>query len=376
MREPRPGDRVTANVVLTQKLTQGGMGHIWIAEHETLAIEVAVKLLWPDQELSGDALARFLREASLAARVKNPHVVTVFDSGVSELVGPYLVMELLEGEDLEARLADGRTLDLEEASLLFEQVGGAISHAHEVGLVHRDLKPANVFLQRTASNRLFAKVLDFGIAKDFDRPMTEIDAPSFGTPSYMSPEQIMGRDVGPSSDAYALGLIAFRALTGTSAVAREAREALGIGAYKLALPAPSSKKSELPPGLDTWFAKACAFSVSDRFETLEEQTRDLVAVLRAPHVRTTVTANESERTLAPRPAVAPPERTVPAKGRTVPLAAWILGLGVVRLDGGRAGFLRAFARSLQICLLVPPLIWDKDTRGLHDRSMGTVLVRR
>lgn len=266
-------------MVLVEKLGAGGMGHVWIAEHRALRTEVAVKLLWPCRELAPRELERFLREASAAARVKSPHVVTVFDTGVSELVGPYVVMELLEGEDLEQRLSRDEKLSCEEVSRIFSQISDAVLQAHESGLVHRDLKPANVFLVRGPNRAAFAKVLDFGIARDLDDPLTVSESIVIGTPGYMSPEQACGGEVTIASDLYSLGLVAFRALTGTHAISRSSREAFGVAAYKLELPRPSSRRFDLPAAFDAWFAKACAYSPEDRFENAHEQAMSLAQAL-------------------------------------------------------------------------------------------------
>lgn len=277
----RVGVSVTETIVLRERLGQGGMGEVWIAEHKALRSEVAVKLLKTSRPATpgDDTLIRFLREASAAARVKSPHVVTVFDSGISETVGPYVVMELLEGEDLESRLNRDGPLSPEQAAMLFVQLGHAVGQAHEAGLVHRDLKPGNIFLVRVAAQPIFGKVLDFGIARDLEDPITQGEPIVIGTYATMSPEQAEGREVGPSSDLYALGLVAFRALTGTHAISRESREALGAAAYRLPAAKLSVINRNLGSEVDAWFAKACAYEPSARFPDAETQCAALAAAL-------------------------------------------------------------------------------------------------
>ncbi len=349
MRTPEAGDHVTENVVLVEKRGAGGMGHVWIAEHRALKTEVAVKLLWPCPELSSRELERFLREASAAARVKSPHVVTLLDSGVSELVGPYLVMELLEGEDLEERLRRDEKLPLEEASRLFSQIGHAIAQAHESGLVHRDLKPANIFLVRGPNGDSFAKVLDFGIARDLDNPLTVTESLVIGTPGYMSPEQAIGGEITPASDLYALGLVAFRVLTGTPAISRESREALGVGAYKLDLPRPSSRRDELPRAVDAWFARACAFAVEDRFGDATLQCSELAEAL--AHEPAQASARLAEVTQPEAPAekphvVDPPAETVDGGARPSRRTTWLALAALASLGtfgAWKSGLLRSAA---------------------------------
>lgn len=352
MRTPEVGDHVTENVVLIEKRGAGGMGHVWIAEHRALRTEVAVKLLWPTRELSPRELERFLREASAAARVKSPHVVTVFDSGVSDVVGPYLVMELLEGEDLEERLHRDDVLSPAETTGIFSQICHAIDQAHESGLVHRDLKPANIFLLRGPNQSVFAKVLDFGIARDVEDPLTMTENIVIGTPGYMSPEQACGGEITPASDLYSLGLVAFRTLTGTHAISRSSRDALGFSAYKLDLPRPSTRRPGLPESLDAWFKKACAFAREDRFASASDLADALAIALatapeKIPAAQLAATEREghaprlpsSNATVPEHAAAGAPLRALQVtnqKSVRVPvLAAFALGLGLLGFFGAR-----------------------------------------
>ncbi|XXY46931.1 serine/threonine-protein kinase [Sorangium sp. So ce269] len=154
---------------LERPLSRGGMGSIWVARHLQLGTPVAVKFMDPAYAESPAFRTRFEREARAAAQLRTPHVVQVHDFGFHESV-PYLVMELLQGEDLNARLQRRGRLPLLEAHRILAQTGKALRSAHDAGLVHRDLKPANLFLARVdGEDEDMVKLLDFGIATREER---------------------------------------------------------------------------------------------------------------------------------------------------------------------------------------------------------------
>ncbi len=165
--EIREGELIAGKLRLLRPLGQGGMGVVWVARHEALDTEVAVKLIRPERiARDPQVLGRFELEAKATARIAHPNVVKVMDYGTVEGSVPYIVMELLQGFSLAELLASGGRLSLESARLLVEQVGGALASAHERGIVHRDIKPHNVFIVAGAlDDALSVKVLDFGIAK-------------------------------------------------------------------------------------------------------------------------------------------------------------------------------------------------------------------
>ncbi|MFY0539334.1 serine/threonine-protein kinase [Nannocystis pusilla] len=210
------GTIVAGRYRLGRVLAQGGMGSIWVARHLQLDVDVALKFMAPELADSAELRARFEREAKAAAMLKSPHAVQVHDYGIED-GAPYIVMELLEGEDLATRLARERRLSLAATRRIVEDVGKALRRAHEIGLIHRDMKPANIFLARQAGDEV-VKILDFGIAKstgviDADQP-THADA-VLGSPRYMSPEQVRSStQVDHRTDLWSLGVIAFRCLTG------------------------------------------------------------------------------------------------------------------------------------------------------------------
>ncbi len=273
------GDHVTPTVRLLRPLAQGGMGMVWIAEHLVLDTEVVVKLMAKEVEAAAGAAARFAREAAVAAAVKSPHVVQVFDSGVTDGGVAFIVMELLDGRDLGAELAASGRLAPDGAALVVGQLGKALAKAHRVGVIHRDLKPDNIFLCELDGGERFVKLLDFGAAKDDSRaPSSTMLGQLIGTPYYMSPEQILGEPVDSRTDIWSLGVVAYETLTGARPF-----EGVTVGAITLAIHTTSPRLTtlvpELPGTIDEWFARACARDPAERFQTVRAATEGFVRAL-------------------------------------------------------------------------------------------------
>src|SRR5262249_17959342 len=169
----------------------GGMGVVVAATHLQLGQPVALKFMLAEALAQPEAAERFLREARAAVRLRSQHVARILDVGTLETGAPYIVMELLEGMDL-AQLLERRPLPPQAAVDYVLQACEAIAEAHANGIVHRDLKPANLFLARTPTGAPLVKVLDFGIAKAHDPQLASVTQTSavFGSPAYMSPEQL------------------------------------------------------------------------------------------------------------------------------------------------------------------------------------------
>jgi serine/threonine protein kinase len=209
---------------ILRTLDQGGMGMVFEAEHVRLKRRLAVKVLAQHLAKDAHALARFNREAEIISQLQHPNVVQVTDFDTTEQGEPYLVMELLAGESLAARLERERCLPVAEAVRIAYQVSSGLAEAHTVGIVHRDLKPANIFLTQVSGQGTVVKLLDFGISKraGASKGLTgEYDV--LGTPDYMAPEQALGKTalVDHRGDQYALAVITYEMLTGRTPFAGE-----------------------------------------------------------------------------------------------------------------------------------------------------------
>ncbi|MBK7402871.1 MAG: serine/threonine protein kinase [Myxococcales bacterium] len=251
---------MTPTIELRKPLGAGGMGHVSIAWHAGLHTEVVVKLIAADLAQDPAMVARFSREAAAAAQVRSPHVVQIFDHGVTATGHPYIAMERLEGESLRERLDRTGVVPPRELAVIVGQCARALARAHERGVVHRDIKPDNVFLTDLGADEPFVKVLDFGIAKTEAGPSSATTTGAvLGSPFYMSPEQILGKkDVDFHTDLWSLGVLTYEALLGVRPFAGETIGALSISICREPLPMPSSQRAGVPPSVDEWFARACA----------------------------------------------------------------------------------------------------------------------
>jgi len=213
-----PGDVIAGKYAVERILGSGGMGVVVAAHHVHLDERVAIKFLFAElARQGGEPVARFLREGRAAAKIRSEHVARVTDVGALEGGAPYLVMEYLEGQDLQRLVEETGPLPSDDAVDYVLQACEAIAEAHSIGIVHRDLKPANLFLTRRADGSPCVKVLDFGISKMREAgaraDMTKTRA-TLGSPLYMSPEQLVSTgDVDARADQWSLGVILFELLT-------------------------------------------------------------------------------------------------------------------------------------------------------------------
>jgi serine/threonine-protein kinase len=224
------GTTIAGKYRLRRLIGVGGMGSVYEGQHLDLAKRVAVKIIESGSELSPELATRFKREARAASAVESENIVQVFDVGRDPVVGLYMVMEFLQGEDLEVRLRKqlGRRLDPVLAAQVGYQAARALAKAHEARVIHRDLKPANLFLTDREDGTLRVKILDFGISKLLASTASvaslegvmELTAAgvALGTPQYMSPEQAQGlTTVDHRSDVWGLGVVLYEALAGAPA---------------------------------------------------------------------------------------------------------------------------------------------------------------
>jgi serine/threonine-protein kinase len=277
-----PGRILDQRYRLLRPVGQGSQASVWVAEHLALTTQVAVKLIDPELAKKDSARERFRREATAAAQLRSAHVVQILDHGIDG-EQPFIVMELLDGEDLYERLAQRRRLTLRETSKIVTQAARALSRAHAAGIVHRDLKPENVFLVSNDDDEV-VKVLDFGVAKVTDPAkvtMRKTGAGTLiGTPHYMSPEQVKGiGEVDHRTDLWAIGVIAFQCVTGDLPFDSEGVGDLLIRITIDEIPVPSKVYPGAPASFDAWFAKACARDPAQRFQSARELAVALAAAV-------------------------------------------------------------------------------------------------
>jgi serine/threonine protein kinase len=261
----------------------GATGTVYSVEHAVTGEILALKVMKAHLGASASAIARFRREARAAATIRSQHVVRIFDADVAPELGgaPYLVMDLVEGKDLE-QISNGLPVNPEDLIEWFRQVALALDKAHAKGIIHRDLKPENLFLTRLDDGTPLIKILDFGIAKiTADPPGTTLSGQVFGTPLYMAPEQARGDlgCIGPSTDLFALGQIAYRLLTGVPYRTAASLTQMLHEIVNEIPQAPSARGHSLGAGFDQWFLRACHHDPAQRFASAHSQVEALARAL-------------------------------------------------------------------------------------------------
>lgn len=266
-------------LVLVDRLGQGGMGEVFRAKQLGVDRDVAVKVLRARE--ADTERARFAREARAIAALRHPNTVRLFDYLIADDGSACIVMEYVPGESLWARVTRERKLSFERVITIAIHVADALSEAHGKGIIHRDLKPGNVLLQDAEGYGEFAKVLDFGLARrmsDEESRLTHTGT-VHGTPRYLSPEQILGTEVGPASDLYALGVTMYEALAGRAPFVADVDAALLFKHMKEA-PPPLPPEVERPAALDDLLERLLAKSPSLRPASAGALRRELAALVR------------------------------------------------------------------------------------------------
>jgi eukaryotic-like serine/threonine-protein kinase len=284
---------------LTRLIGQGGMGAVYEGVQVRLNRRVAVKVVVGEPAADPEALTRFRREVHIASQLAHPHIIQVSDFGAAPTGEPYLVMEYLEGEDLEGRLQRVRRMSLADTERIVTQAASALSATHARGIVHRDLKPANVFLLSVEGVTDFVKVVDFGISKMM-ATSTHLTRASvvLGTPKYMSPEQALGRirEVDHRSDQWALACIAWEMLSG-----REPFVGADVPSVMYEVvhgELPQALSPGVPAAVEEVLRRALIKRPRDRFPTIAAFARAFTAACAAPEP-VTVPAPTEERVVPP-----------------------------------------------------------------------------
>jgi tetratricopeptide (TPR) repeat protein/predicted Ser/Thr protein kinase len=270
---------------ITDKLGEGGMGVVYLAEDTTLGRRVAIKFL---SSTAKEYRARFLREARAVSALTHPNIAAVFDYGETDDGKPYIVMELIKGEPLSDKLLAG-SLPLPEAVRIVSLIAEALGEAHHMGVVHRDIKPSNVAI----TERGQVKVLDFGLVKQLYEQHSLGGDPNLptlpatrtrsdvivGTPMYLSPEQATGKKVDARSDLFALGVVLYECITGQAAFAGTSVFDIGAQVIHVTPPLPSTINNRIPRELDRITMKAIEKKVEARYQSADELIADLKKVL-------------------------------------------------------------------------------------------------
>ncbi len=279
---------------------QGGMGTVYLAEDPLLKRRVAIKVIRVAGSARHQAMLRFRREAEISAQLNHPNLVTIFDVGVEEDLGPFLAMEYVEGKSLGKHIKE-KTLDLETSTKVLIQAMRALRAAHRRAIVHRDVKPDNILLSEEGR----AKLMDFGIARSMghmslapqeapDAPLLQEGSPDgyaqtlalrltvtgdfLGSPAYAPPEVLKGGEGTPSSDRYSFAATAFELLTGQLPHPGSGLTQIIIHILQepIALPA------DMPPRLGAVFQRALSVDPDDRYATLPEFMEELIDALPGP----------------------------------------------------------------------------------------------
>jgi eukaryotic-like serine/threonine-protein kinase len=256
------GQTIAGRYLVRKLIGHGGMGAVYEAEHLGIGKRVAIKVVDPEWAKDERVVARFAREARAMSAVESAHIVSVLDAG-SEEGRPYLVMELLRGEDLGARLRRERTLALPDAMHVAAQVLKGLARAHAAGIVHRDLKPDNVFLLRSDTDSTFVKIVDFGVSK-IERPRNRTSPLALtgrgtvlGTPFYMCPEQAQASpDIDGRADLYSVGAIVFECLCGRPPHTGETYEQVIVSICMRDAPDVRAIDPSIPPEVASFVARA------------------------------------------------------------------------------------------------------------------------
>lgn len=258
------------------ELGRGGMGIVYQAYDKQLKEQVAIKLLSPLLSTDGDALERLTREVSLARRVTHPNVIRIHD--ISEVNGlHYVSMEYFGGSNLKEHLKRSGPLSLLNAYQILSQICDGLIAAHSQGVVHRDLKAQNILIGRTGQ----IKIIDFGLARAIHLEGMTATGLIMGTPEYMAPEQVAGKQVDERADIYALGVILFEMLTGRVPFIGDSPIAVGFQQLKDPPPSPRSINPQIPEQVERIILKALEKNPIERYRTVDEMRKEFESAL--PH---------------------------------------------------------------------------------------------
>lgn len=276
--------RTISHYRIIEKLGEGGMGVVYLAEDTVLGRRVAIKTLTARSGNNAHFRSRFLREARAVSALSHPHIATIYDYGETDDNEPYIVMELIRGETL-SDLMHKEALTISRAIEIIKQVAEALGEAHRNGIVHRDVKPSNVAINERGN----VKVLDFGLAKQLDLGDIDLSDPErqtllntqtregviIGTPLYLSPEQALGVEVDARSDLFAVGSVLYECVAGKPAFSGGSSVEICAEIIRENPPPPSQLNPDVPPELDRIVLKALSKKPDARYQSADEFVGDL-----------------------------------------------------------------------------------------------------
>jgi serine/threonine-protein kinase len=254
------------------------MARIYRAEHEGLRRSVALKVLLDGFAQDPEGHERFLREGRIAAAIKHPNVVNIFDVGFQDST-PYLVMELLEGQDLEALMYSQGSMPESALVDIIVPIVAGLAAVHDAGVIHRDLKPGNIFLARGRNDEIEPKLLDFGISKAAESEQFKLTTARgllMGTPLYMSPEGIQGGEITPLSDQYSLGVVLYECCTGFNPFAADTLAETVRRVTMGDFPPVAQQNPAVSKRMARIVGRAMSLDPSHRFSSLREMGRELL----------------------------------------------------------------------------------------------------
>ena len=250
----------------------GGMAVVHRGHDDVLDRDVAIKLLRPAYANDEDFVARFRREARHAASLHHPNIVTIYDRGIDPESGTdYIVMQLVDGPDLDRLLAAEGRLPLGQALRIGVETTRALQAAHDHGIVHRDVKPGNILIDRDGS----ARVADFGIARAVSENSATTTGVILASPQYASPEQVLGERITPASDIYSLGVVLYDTITGQRPFDGPSPAAVALERLRVRPAPPSAVLHDLPPAIDRIILRALEREPGDRYASAAELGGDL-----------------------------------------------------------------------------------------------------
>jgi len=277
--DPRVGTVLVGRYVIEEVIGEGGMATVYRARHKLTDKQVAIKVMSP--MLASDPIVRerFRREARSAQKLAHPNIIEIYDQGDTDDGTAFIAMELLQGESLAPVIGRG-PMNVDRAIHVMIQIARGVARAHDLEIIHRDIKPENIFLCRREDGSDLVKVLDFGIAKSRQDSRLTNQGELFGTPQYMAPERIMGKDAGGPSDIYALGVVFFEMLTGELPFNAPDVATFFVKHMEEPPPPVRSLNARVPEKLDDLVLRMLAKSPTDRPVDAHRVHQDLLDIIR------------------------------------------------------------------------------------------------